>query len=140
MQAGNRVSITGIMKTNADGERYIEASSVEVTGTGSVAPVHINARALGGADLFYNPSTGGGQCGVVDGLGLNNIGLLVTTWGKIAYLNGGYMLDKTARILPEGMSLSGKDIYIRITGISSCYREADGLHPTILPTAITPLD
>ena len=38
----------------------------------------------------------------------------------------------------EGMSLGG-ETYVRITGISSCYRESDGLHPTIRVTEITPL-
>ncbi len=138
VEAGDKVNVTGILKTNADGERYIEASSVEVTGTGSIRPVFINSRAIGGSGWFYNPSTGAGQCGVVDGLGLNNIGLLVTTWGKLNYLGGGYALDKTAKILAEGMSLGG-ETYVRITGISSCYRDADGLHPTIRVTEIKPL-
>ena len=79
---------------------------------------------------------------MVDGLGLNNIGLLVTTWGKLAYLGGAYSLDlgsdKTAKVLLEGMSIGG-DTYVRITGVNSCYREADGLHPTIRVTEITPL-
>lgn len=139
VQAGDKVNVAGALKTNADGERYIEAETVAARGTGSIAPLHINARALGGGDWFFNPATGGGQQGVVDGLGLNNIGLLVTTWGKLTYLDGTYALDKTAKILIEGMGLAVKDTYLRVTGAVSCYRDADGLHPTILPTEITPL-
>lgn len=138
VKAGDKVNVIGVLKTNADGERYIEASSVEVTGTGSIRPVFINSRALGGSDWLFNPTTGAGQCGVVDGLGLNNIGLLVTTWGELNYLGGSYSLDKTAKILAEGMSLGG-DTYVRITGISSCYRDTDGLHPTIRVTEIKSL-
>lgn len=46
-----------------------------------ITPIAVSNRSLGGADL--NQYT----LGVVSGIGPNNIGLLVKTWGKVTYVN-----------------------------------------------------
>jgi len=46
-------------------------------------PLGLNNRALGGSELnSYTP-------GVTGGVGLNNIGLLVRTWGAVTYIDTG---------------------------------------------------
>ena len=47
-------------------------------------------RSVGGADWFYDPVERAGQRGVAGGIGLNNIGLLVTTWGRVVSPGVGY--------------------------------------------------
>ncbi|MBI2844427.1 MAG: hypothetical protein HYX78_13605 [Armatimonadetes bacterium] len=81
---GLRTNVLGVIRTNSDGERYIEASAVEpVDEDVMTQPLGMNNRAIGGGDLFFDPITESGQMGVTDGSGLNNIGLLVRTAGRI---------------------------------------------------------
>jgi len=44
-------------------------------------PIGTPLKYLGGASYHYDQDTGAGQIGVADGIGLNNIGLLVKAWG-----------------------------------------------------------
>ena len=50
-------------------------------------PIYVSANALGGANWCYNSGTGAGQQGVAGGVGLNNIGLLIRTYGKVTYVD-----------------------------------------------------
>lgn len=90
---GDVVSVEGTLGTNADGERYISAATISKTGTGELTPLGMNNKWLGGGDFAYvaGPPVCG-QRGVTDvsgtppstlATGLNNIGLLVRTWGKV---------------------------------------------------------
>ncbi len=140
VQTGDRADVTGMLKTNDDGERYIEASSVSLSGTGSIAPVRVTGRTLGGGNWFYNPATGAGQQGVLGGAGLNNIGLLVRTWGKVTHVGDGFFYFDDGSNLREGSGFAGvkalvagpglpaEGDYIRSTGISSCFRDGENLH------------
>lgn len=144
LTAGDTVNVTGTMGTNADGERFIEAFSVVRTGSGSIDPLHINPAALGGGDWRYVPSTGAGQKGIVGGLGLNNIGMYVRTWGRLTYVGGSYVLSGTGltpsdKHVLEGLRTICRETYVRVHGVVSCYRAADGLHPIIIATEIQPL-
>ncbi|MEI6914286.1 MAG: chitobiase/beta-hexosaminidase C-terminal domain-containing protein, partial [Armatimonadota bacterium] len=69
-----RVVVDGTIKTTSCGERYIAANSVDSPGFGQILPVSMTIKTLGGQAL-------GLQGGVGGGVGLNNIGLLATTWG-----------------------------------------------------------
>ncbi len=97
--------VTGIMGTTSDYERYLEAASVDVIGTGSVAPLMMTDKVLGGQDFDYDSTTGAGQQGVKawrwvvtepgDVLvrqfsyvqGLNNLGLLVRVAGTVNWVD-----------------------------------------------------
>jgi len=87
LPVGAEVSVSGKLKTNALKERYIEASSVQQTGTLSVAPLGMLCANLGGADFRYNAATGSGQSGA-KGVewGVNTVGLLVTIVGRVEYV------------------------------------------------------
>ncbi|MDO8588864.1 MAG: VCBS repeat-containing protein [Armatimonadota bacterium] len=79
---GDAVDVWGVPATDANGERYINASTVLADGFGGVSEIMIGNAGLGGGDAGFNPATGAGQRGVEDGLGANNIGLLVRTVGR----------------------------------------------------------
>lgn len=78
---GDVVNVTGTMAT-VDNERAVSGASVEVTGRGRPRAVCMNNKAIGG-------STDGLNEGVTDGTGLNNIGLLVRTTGKLLTVTTG---------------------------------------------------
>jgi hypothetical protein len=162
LTTGMRVHVTGQMATNQNSERYIEASEVIQIGVGSVSPLGMSNMLIGGGDLSYDAENGTGQAGVygwrhikqTDGsykiewlksTGLNNIGLLVMTWGKVTavgvdylYIDDGSALnDKTengtgVRVVcdPTGHSIGD---FMLVTGISSCLKTASGdIVPQIL--------
>jgi hypothetical protein len=126
LSVGDRVAVSGSLFTNADGERYISAASAVATGSGSVAELGLTNRALGGGDWSYNSSTRAGQRGVSGGSGLNNIGLLVRTWGKFTRTSDAtFTLDDGSGItlkciVPAGVTLNPDWTYASVTGISSC--------------------
>lgn len=78
---GDRVAIQGFMTTNGL-EREIQVSDLTIVSTGNPFPksVGMSSRSVGGGDLGTVPL---GQVGVTGGFGLNNIGLLVMTWGEV---------------------------------------------------------
>jgi hypothetical protein len=152
---GMKVSVAGAIQTDAtNGERYISASSAGQTGTGSVGPVGLTNAALGGSDWLYDPATGAGQKGVKDGIGLNNIGLLVRAWGRVTYQgfsgpffymddgSGAGDLSGRQGVLVEGMWVPvepGVDPVgkiVRVEGISSCMRQGANLYRRILATDV----
>ncbi|MDO8684123.1 MAG: DUF4038 domain-containing protein [Armatimonadota bacterium] len=76
---GMLVDLAGVMK-GANAERSIDCAGnplITAAGTGPPDPVGIGCLALGGTD--FNTFTPG----VIGGIGPNNIGLLVTIWGRI---------------------------------------------------------
>ena len=138
LSVGMRVNVDGTPKTNADGERYVEASFIFQSGQGSVQPISVPSPALCGADWFYDSHSGFGQQGIGGGAGLNNIGLLIRTWGNITAIGDGYIyIDDGANIKDGTRAQSQENIGVRIacstngltvgdylcvTGISSCFK------------------
>ncbi len=110
-------------------------------------PLSVTNRALGGGDL--NEYTHG----VTNGVGLNNIGLLVRTWGKVTAVNetekffyiddGSSLIDSTGHLgvrvsydnLAPGNTITPplKDTYVLITGISSTFANGSNIHPNLRP-------
>ncbi|MBP6964414.1 MAG: PQQ-binding-like beta-propeller repeat protein [Armatimonadetes bacterium] len=100
---GDVVTISaGTMATSDDGERFIDEATVSVTGSGEVLPLGLPNRDIGGCDFADGQTIL--QAGVLNGRGLNNIGLLVKTWGVVTevcpaehcfYLDDGSALDDT---------------------------------------------
>jgi hypothetical protein len=83
-------------------------------------------KVLGGGSAI------GLQQGITGGFGLNNIGLLVRTWGKVTlagrgwfYLDDGSGVNSGCGVIgihvdAPSMSLPTKGSYVAVTGISSC--------------------
>jgi hypothetical protein len=132
------VDISGVVKTNADGEKYIEATSVVQNGTGSIEPVAMSNKALGGGDFLLSFPPKSGQQGVKNGVGLNNIGLLVTIWGTVTEIENAnpatwFKIDDGSGVgvkvvVPSGVNIDPAWQYVSVTGISSCEKVGGELH------------
>jgi hypothetical protein len=148
--AGDQVDVCGVMKGSGS-ERYLDCSSnpvMEAPGPGGPYPVAMSASTIGGMAL--NASTPG----VVGGIGPNNIGLLVTAYGKVTqrqtidpkyfYIDDGSGLkDGTAtggienvgiRVIADPASYP-EGSYVAATGVISCFTSS-GLRPQMLPQTI----
>ena len=133
---GNGVDVLGAVGTDSDGERCIMATGVYPDSTGSVAPLGLSNRNLGGGPML-DPNTGAGQQGVAGGAGLNNIGLLVSTWGKVQHADSGFFYVDDGSALKDGSGYIGVKVYssatvsegqyVKVTGISSCEISSSGL-------------
>ena len=127
-------NVSGRVKTDDEGERYVEAVAARQNGTGGVDPVLINNKTLGGSAF-------GAQQAVGDGIGLNNVGLLVTTTGRVSDIDTGstpksFKLDDGSRalikvVVPQEVSIDLNWDYVSVTGISSCGRVNGQLRPLI---------
>lgn len=131
---GSVVNVSGVYKTNANCERYVEADDVTTTlATAFLKPLGLTNKSLGGGDWLYDSITGAGQRGIDGAVGLNNIGLLVTVWGKVTargrdwfYVDDGSRVqDGTGTVgvyceAPQGVAIPQIGNFVRVTGISSC--------------------
>lgn len=140
---GDPVSVVGSLGTTADGERFIQASNADdAQYTGSVEPVGMNCRVVGGGDKNYLPgalwpNTLSGQKGVLDGVGLNNIGLLVRAWGRITEKDSAtpptwLRIDDGSGasvkcLIPSTVEIDPGWLFVGVTGISSCEKVGDDL-------------
>lgn len=123
----------GIMNT-LDGERVLDSATV-IPGSSFLTavppPLGLSNRSLGGGKF-------GLQEGVSGGFGLNNIGLLVRTCGKITEIDPAVppvwfrITDGSAGnikcILPAGVTIDPNWQWVGVTGISSCEKVGDELH------------
>lgn len=97
VSTGDKVAVTGQIGV-VGGERQVTPGTVSVVSSGNTvpAPVGMTAKSLGGADLGYCPGVGGGT-------GLNNVGMLVRTVGRITSVAAGYFY------IDDGSKLTGSD-------------------------------
>lgn len=137
--AGSCADLVGVLTTNGDGERLIAASAAVADGTGSAAAVAMGNKLIGGTDWLYNGTAHTGQMGAYGMKGLNNIGLLVKTWGAFAMTDDtSFTLDDgsgspIACLVEPGVALSSTWQYASVLGVSSMYKVADGVYsPKVL--------
>ena len=143
LTVGVKVSVAGVMNTDDQFERFIQASSAVQDGTGTIKPLMLNNYNVGGSGLAYNPSTGAGQIGITSHSGLNNIGLLVTVTGRFTssgagmfYIDDGSgLIDNTGftglRISAPGLTPPQNGAYVMVTGISSCFNSSSVIYPQV---------
>ena len=149
LDAGMRADVAGVVMTTDDGEKYIDAitaaQSPGPNDTGWVSPLMFNNRTLGGVGTRAFQLVKTGDVWVrqlVDVSGLNNVGLLVTTFGKVVwtdtncfYLSDGSMSDDFLTpdpinnqppgvkvLMPAGATLPQVGSHVVVTGVSSCYK------------------
>ena len=134
LAVGSIANTAGPVRTNANGERYIDASTVTAVPLGvTIDPLGMTNKALGGGDWLYNAVTKAGQKGITGAVGLNNIGLLMAICGKVTasgrtwfYLDDGSNVQDgtgTTGIYCEaqpGIIVPAVGSYVSVTGISSC--------------------
>ncbi len=136
---GQLVSVSGTVQTLASGERYIfDLEPVAISTPGSISPLGMTNKSLGGGN--YGTVSGRMQPGVTGATGLNNIGLLVKTTGKVGQVNasaGWFMIDDGSGVGVKvfGSVPSGKS-YVTVTGISSCENDSGAINRTVISTAI----
>jgi len=142
LTAGQTARIFGYIRTNSDGERLIDASWAMPDGAATVKPLGTINRSLGGTNWSYNGASGAGQRGVLGGQGPNNIGLLVSAFGKVTAVDTAvpptwYRIDDGSGVnikvvLPSGASAPGVGDYVTVTGASSCYAGGGDLCSQVL--------
>ena len=65
-------------------EKIVSPNEIKVySSDNSLFPLGMNNKSIGGGDWMYDPILGYGQKSITGASGLNNIGLLVKTWGKV---------------------------------------------------------
>jgi hypothetical protein len=128
------VSITGVVDT-LDGERFIRDPSITPQGTlnTSLGSLAMGNKSVGGSAL--NDKTPG----VTGGTGVNNIGLLVRTWGRIVYVSEDYFLIDDGSKVESGATLPGlivqyplpmrvpSSAMVAVTGISTVKKSDTGV-------------
>lgn len=139
---GDLVAIAGVLATD-EGERQIIGSDVSIISSSNPLPppLGMRNRTLGGWSLGpYAPG--------VWFSGLNNIGLLITAWGRVNQIGDGYLYINDGSALRDG-TLTGTEEnigvrvicdptdydtgdYLIVTGISSCFETPSGLARRIL--------
>lgn len=125
VREGAFVTIVGELQTLPGGERYIASTEILITGGYAYRPPSL-ARGVGMKNVLVGGgSLGAFTTGVQGGFGLNNIGLLVTSWGRVSdigessfvindgSLQGGIKIDATSFTKPTLGS------FVTVTGISS---------------------
>lgn len=149
LQAGWRASVTGLMRTNADGERYLEAADAVHCGSGGPGPLFVANRNVGGCNWEYDADLKVGQIGTGNSQDLNNIGLLVRTTGLVTYsgteffyIDDGSRLEDGSghtgiRVMTHGLAVPAKGRYVCVTGASSCRKQGGSIQRLIRATAIT---
>ncbi len=146
---GNRVVISGAMKTGADGERCLQATSVRIVpGTTMIAPIALaKLTDLGGCDSpDCDPATGAGQCGIEYCAGSpNNIGLLVKATGRVTavgkdffYIDDGTnardgSIFKGVRVKCPSLAKPAKGDMVAVTGISTIQKVGSRIFRSITP-------
>lgn len=141
---GKILSVTGYLGTTADGERQLTSPIAIVTGTAApLDPLGMTNKALGGKTLGAPPL---GQQGVTGGIGVNNVGLLVKTWGKVVAVDAGM---QRARI-DDGSStpvwvdcsllstMPAVDDYLSVVGVSSLLSDGGCLRYVLPRTGDVP--
>ncbi|MCE5315055.1 MAG: fibronectin type III domain-containing protein [Armatimonadota bacterium] len=127
LAVGNLVNVGGIIAINSNYELYIDAAVLLLPGTTSIKPLGLANKAIGGSDFQYSALPEIGQIGITGAHGLNNIGLLVQTWGRVSQSSGtSFFLDDGSSVsikvvLPNGASAPADGKYVKTTGVSSCY-------------------
>lgn len=135
---GDTITLFGDISTD-DGERVIKhITSASPTSGTKLKPLAMNGRALGGGTFMqFTPGT-------TDGFGLNNVGLLVTIWGKVTdtgdnyfYVDDGSGLQANnhigVRVDSRYIGIPNQGDFVTITGINSLYYANGHYYPCILP-------
>jgi len=128
------VHVIGKMSTTIDGERVVEAQELLPTGLAEVRPLGMTNKSVGGSDFHYIaglwPS---GQQGVMDGVGLNNIGLSVRVFGRVmavepSAMPSWFVIDDGSQVMLKilygpGPLYPAPHMYVTVDGIATCERE-----------------
>ena len=128
VQEQDKVYVAGFVSSDST-ERIVADASVTVTGSGTIEPLFLTNSALGGSGDSVVPGASGA-------VGLNNVGLLIRTSGRIIlvgtdyiYIDDGSKVDAASGQIGVKVSVSAPHTfqvasYALVTGISAL--ETDG--------------
>lgn len=153
LAVGDGVYVTGKLATNADGERCLTAAAVspsfQISGAG-VAPLTLTNRSLGGGSTANQDGVWSWQWARnaedkweykwLPMPGLNNIGLLIQTCGRVTRvgpLSGLFCIDDGSGLCNHARTSTGVRValdpadrvlgqLLSVTGIVSCVRDTTG--------------
>ncbi len=120
---GDRVRVAGTI-TAQTGEARVDGAACAVSGTGSLGPLGMPNKMLGGGPFDIQP-------GITSRAGVNNIGLLVRIWGNVTAAGRGWFYLDDGSGVKDGsgnvgiyVEAEGEDVpsvgaYVCVTGISS---------------------
>ena len=135
---GSVVNVIGTLGTTANDERQLTGPIVIIASTATpLTPLSMPNRSLGGGDVGSPPF---GQYGVTGGAGLNNVGLLIQTWGRVTEAGTGYVdIDDgsgPARVDTSTLaSQPAVESYVTVIGTSSLYKTEGDHRRLVLPRA-----
>ncbi len=119
---GTNADVAGILEVNADQELQVRVKSLVPVGAGSVGSLGETNESVGGGTL-------GQQVGVEDGVGTNNVGLLVRVWGKVTGM------EPADSAVGDGFSIfvdDGSDLTAGVTGSTTTYPGIEVVVPPYL--------
>lgn len=117
LSRGSVVNVVGTLHLTEAEERELSGPIVTIASSRDpLTPLGMPNRSLGGGEL-----------------GLNNIGLLVRTWGTFGYLDATTFTVNDGGgpitcIVPSDLEIDPGWQWVGVTGISSCWKDGDGLH------------
>lgn len=144
---GDTIAASGPMSTLTTGERCMLADTITSPLTVDppyiLQPLGLTNKILGGGDWLFAATSGMGQSGVTNGVGLNNIGLLVKTWGRVGVVaadNSWFEINDGSGLNVKVIDIAGYGVptghpYVDVTGIVSCELSGSDRVPTILMTS-----
>jgi hypothetical protein len=133
-QRGSIVTVSGVLGT-VGGERVLRCTWIGAGSASPLTPVCLPNKSIGGADYgrqVDSPTVG--QKGITGGSGLNTIGQLVRTTGRVTSsdaalmvftINDGSTVDIKCKA-PTGVTLPAQGDYVAVTGICSSESNAGG--------------
>ncbi|NLN75047.1 MAG: family 10 glycosylhydrolase [Armatimonadetes bacterium] len=144
VEVGGNVRVLGIVGIAETGERAILDAIVADNAPGTlIAPWLMTGKSIGGS--AFNVLTPG----ITDGVGLNNLGMLVRIAGKVTTINpDGLTLDDGSGLFDcngaSGIKVwtgysSGGATHAIVTGIVSCETVDGKVYPVILSTSVIDL-
>ncbi len=117
---GDRVTLSGILTTAANGEKVlVDAAVLSQTSGTPLRPLAMTNKALGGGPSAYQPGISGAS-------GTNNIALLVTVYGTVSSTEANsFIIEDGSAVgvtvnLPVGAAVPDTGAFVSVTGISSC--------------------
>lgn len=111
--AGDEVTLQALVATDPNGERVLSDVTILTKAAGTaVKALGVSGAAIGGFATFQ-PALG---------TGVNNIGLLVRSWGKVSSVGTGYFVisDGSADVKVFSDATVAVGDFVKVTGISSC--------------------
>ena len=128
---GQQVTVIGRIRSY-QGERYLDEVVVSTTGsTAPPEPLAILNKFLGGEAKNINTP------GVKEGIGPNNVGLLVKVWGRVTQIGDGYFYVDDGSCIVDGTETAGvpnvgirvmsaagmvgQGNFVVVTGASTCF-------------------